>query len=136
MPETAGRMAVASIANGQCPGTVRCLDVYRQTIRGTADAGGGTGRSPRPAPCAGVARDTTGGPVTIGGSIALIIIGAILRFAITWTPKYVDIQAMGVILMLGGVVGLAISLTLFFTRRRSQTRTQITEQRRYLEPPP
>jgi uncharacterized membrane protein YedE/YeeE len=78
----------------------------------------------------------SGGPVTIGGSIALIIIGAILRFAITWTPKYVDIQAMGVILMLGGVVVLAISLTLFFTRRRSQGSTQVTEERRYLEPPP
>ena len=85
---------------------------------------------------AGVARDTSGGPVTIGGSIALIIIGAILRFAITWTPQYVNIQAMGVILMLGGIVVLAISLTLFFTRRRSQAGTQVTEQRRYLEPPP
>ena len=74
--------------------------------------------------------------MTIGGSIALIIIGAILRFAITWTPQYVDIQAMGVILMLGGAVGLAISLALFFTRRRSQGSTQVTEQRRYLEPPP
>jgi|SRR6266576_5796079 len=85
---------------------------------------------------AGVARDTSGGPVTIGGSIALIIIGAILRFAITWTPKYVNIQAMGVILMLGGIVVLAISLTLFFTRRRSQAGTRVTEQRRYLDPPP
>ena len=74
--------------------------------------------------------------MTIGGSIALIIIGAILRFAITWTPQYVDIQAMGVILMLGGLVGLAISLALFFTRRRSQGTTQITEHRRYIEPPP
>jgi len=74
--------------------------------------------------------------VTIGGSVALIIIGAILRFAITWTPKYVDIQAMGVILMIGGVVGLGISLTLLITRRRSQTSTQVTEQRRYIEPPP
>lgn len=74
--------------------------------------------------------------MTIGGSIALIIIGAILRFAITWTPQYVDIQAMGVILMLGGLVGLAISLSLYFTRRRSQGTTQITEHRRYIEPPP
>lgn len=74
--------------------------------------------------------------MTIGGSIALIIIGAILRFAITWTPQYVNIQAMGVILMLGGVVVLAISLTLFYTRRRSQGTTQVTEQRRYIEPPP
>jgi hypothetical protein len=74
--------------------------------------------------------------VTIVGSVALIIIGAILRFAITWTPKYLDIQAMGVILMIGGVVGLGISLTLLFTRRRSQAGTRVTEERRYLEPPP
>ena len=74
--------------------------------------------------------------MTIGGSIALIIIGAILRFAITWTPQYVDIQAMGVILMLGGLIGLAISLAVFFTRRRSQATTTVTEQRRYLDPPP
>ena len=73
--------------------------------------------------------------MTIGGSVALIIIGAILRFAITWTPKYVDIQAMGVILMIGGVVGLGISLTLLITRRRSQMSTRVTEQRRYIEPP-
>ena len=73
--------------------------------------------------------------MTIGGSIALIIIGAILRFAITWMPKYVDIQAMGVILIIGGVVGLGISLALLISRRRSQAGTRVTEQRRYTEPP-
>src|SRR4029077_4773502 len=102
-------------------------DAYRQTGPVTSGAAGGTSRTPRPAPCAGVASDTSGGPVTIGGSIALIIIGAILRFAIHLTPQYVNRQAMGVILMLGGVVVLAISLTLFFTRRRSQGSTQVTE---------
>ncbi len=74
--------------------------------------------------------------MTIGGSAALIIIGAILRFAITWTPKYVNIQAMGMILMLGGIVGLGISVALLVTRRRSQMSTEVTEQRRYIEPPP
>ncbi len=42
--------------------------------------------------------------MTIGGSAALIIIGAILRFAVTWSPKNVDLQVIGVILMIGGVV--------------------------------
>ena len=74
--------------------------------------------------------------MSIGGSAALIIIGAILRFAITWTPKYVNIQAMGMILMLGGIVGLGISLSLLITRRRSQMGTAATEERRYIEPPP
>ncbi|HUZ39172.1 MAG TPA: hypothetical protein VMV17_22855 [Streptosporangiaceae bacterium] len=74
--------------------------------------------------------------MTIGGSAALIIIGAILRFAIIWTPKYLNIQAMGVILMLGGIVGLGISLSMMVTRRRSQMGAEVTEQRRYIEPPP
>jgi hypothetical protein len=76
------------------------------------------------------------GPVTIGGSAALIIIGAILRFAITWTPHYINIQAMGLILMLGGIVGLGISLSLFVTRRRSQPGSDTSEPHRYIEPPP
>jgi hypothetical protein len=73
--------------------------------------------------------------VTIGGSIALIIIGAILRFAIIWTPSYVNIQAMGVILMIGGLVGLGISLGMLIWRRRQLT-GPVSEDRRYIEPPP
>lgn len=72
--------------------------------------------------------------MTIGGSAALIIIGAILRFAITWTPQYVNIQAMGVILMIGGLIGLGISVTLLLMRRRSQLDAEVTEQRHYIEP--
>ena len=33
--------------------------------------------------------------MTIGGSIALIIVGAVLRFGITWKPSHVDLQAIG-----------------------------------------
>ncbi len=73
--------------------------------------------------------------MTIGGSIALIIIGAILRFAIIWTPSYVNIQAMGVILMIGGLVGLGISLGMLIWRRRQLT-SPVAEDRRYIEPPP
>jgi hypothetical protein len=73
--------------------------------------------------------------VTIGGSIALIIIGAILAFAVTWTSPYVDIRAMGVIILLGGIVGLGISVGVLVARRRSQPRAHVTEQRRYIEPP-
>lgn len=58
--------------------------------------------------------------MTIGGSIALITIGAILRFAITWTTPYVNIQAMGVILIIVGVVGLVLSLSMLIWRRRGQ----------------
>jgi len=73
--------------------------------------------------------------VTIGGSIALIIIGAILAFAVNWTSPYVDFRAMGVIIMLGGVVLLGFSVGFLVARRRRQAGTQVTEQRRYIEPP-
>jgi hypothetical protein len=73
--------------------------------------------------------------MSIGGSVALIIIGAILRFAITWKPQYVNLEAIGVILMIGGVAGLAVSVALLVTRRRARASTEVYEQRRYVEPP-
>jgi hypothetical protein len=72
--------------------------------------------------------------VTIGGSIALIVIGAILRFAITWKPAHVDLQVIGVILMIAGVVGLIISIAVIATRRRGQASVDVTEERHYTEP--
>ena len=72
--------------------------------------------------------------MTIGGSAALIIIGAILRFGITWAPQYINIQAIGVILMIAGVIGLGLSLWLMFLRRRRETDTEVTEHRHYVEP--
>ena len=74
--------------------------------------------------------------MTIGGSIALIVVGAILRFAVTWHGNYLDIQAIGVILMVAGVVGLGVSVGLLISRRRARTSATVYEQRRYTEPPP
>ena len=48
--------------------------------------------------------------MTIGGSIALIVVGAILRFAITFSTTDVNLQLVGVILMIAGAVGLILSL--------------------------
>lgn len=79
--------------------------------------------------------------MTIGGSIALIVIGAILRFAISWSPAYINVQLIGLILMIGGIVALIISLALLTARRRRvvTTRrpgdTEVYEERRYSEPP-
>jgi Domain of unknown function (DUF6458) len=85
---------------------------------------------------AGAAATRGGLSVTIGGSIALIIIGAILRFAITWKPSNIDLQAVGVILMIGGVVGLVISIAVMVSRRRRSAGAQVYEERTYTEPPP
>jgi hypothetical protein len=56
--------------------------------------------------------------MTIGGSIALIVIGAILRWAINWSSALVNLRLVGLILMIGGVIGLVISLAWMFARRR------------------
>jgi hypothetical protein len=58
--------------------------------------------------------------MTIGGSLILIAVGAILKWAITAHVKGVNLQNMGVILMVVGAVGLCIGLYLAL-RARSTT---------------
>jgi hypothetical protein len=48
--------------------------------------------------------------VTIATAIFLIAIGAILRYAITVEADVIDIQTVGLILMIAGGAGLALSL--------------------------
>jgi hypothetical protein len=73
--------------------------------------------------------------VTIGASVALIVIGAILRFGVTWQPAHVDLQVIGVILMVAGVLGLALSLLFMLLRRNDRRSAQVYEERRYTDPP-
>ncbi len=59
--------------------------------------------------------------MTIGTSIVLIAIGAILRYAVTVDVDAIDLQVVGTILMIVGILGLAISLLYTFVladRRR------------------
>ena len=35
--------------------------------------------------------------MSVGVSVFLILAGAILRFAVTWSPQHVDLQVIGVI---------------------------------------
>jgi hypothetical protein len=72
--------------------------------------------------------------MTIGGSMALFVIGAILRWGITWTPAYVSLDIIGVILMIAGGLGFIISIVVLATRRRQRTEVQVYEERRYNEP--
>jgi Domain of unknown function (DUF6458) len=48
--------------------------------------------------------------VTIGGSIFLLAVGAILRYAVKDTWSAVDIPTVGLILMIAGAIGLVIGL--------------------------
>jgi Domain of unknown function (DUF6458) len=57
----------------------------------------------------------------IGTSLFLIAAGAILRFAVTVSSRDFNVQTVGLILMIVGAVGLAISLlwiTVWSDRRR------------------
>jgi uncharacterized protein DUF6458 len=48
--------------------------------------------------------------MNVGASLFLIAAGAILRYAVTWEPNGVNIETVGLILMIVGIVGLVISL--------------------------
>jgi hypothetical protein len=58
--------------------------------------------------------------MTIGGSLFVIAVGAILYFAVTAHVAGIDIQTVGLILMIVGVVGLALGL--FLIAQRSSRR--------------
>jgi uncharacterized membrane protein len=74
--------------------------------------------------------------VSVGVSAFLIIAGAILRFAVTWSPQNVDLQVVGVILMIGGAVGLIAAIAVMSMKRRNRRSAEVYEQRHYIEPPP
>ena len=55
--------------------------------------------------------------MSLGVSLFLIAVGAILHWAVTATVSGVDIQTVGTILMIVGVVGLLITLFFYFRDR-------------------
>jgi hypothetical protein len=76
-----------------------------------------------------------GWSVTIGGSIALIIIGAVLTWGVSWKPAHVDLEVIGIILMCGGGIGLILSLVFAMRRSSRGSSADVHEERRYTEPP-
>lgn len=56
--------------------------------------------------------------MTIGSSIFLIALGAILAFAVTASVAGIEIQTIGVILMIAGAIGLVVGLFMMTTARR------------------
>jgi hypothetical protein len=78
----------------------------------------------------------------LGASLFLIAVGAILTWAVTAEASGVDIQVVGVILMVVGLVGFVLSILFwstwggpayFGTRRRA---TYVDEERPPPGPPP
>jgi hypothetical protein len=58
--------------------------------------------------------------MTIGGSIFLIVLGAILYFAVEFDLAGININVVGIILMIGGLVGMVFGL-LALNRSRGTT---------------
>jgi Domain of unknown function (DUF6458) len=57
--------------------------------------------------------------VSLGASLFLIAVGAILHWAVTATVAGIDIQVVGTILIIIGVVGFVLSLFFLFYGRNS-----------------
>jgi hypothetical protein len=57
--------------------------------------------------------------MTVGGSIFLVAVGAILRYAVTDSISGVDLATIGLILMIAGIVGLVIGLFMYASARRT-----------------
>ena len=72
--------------------------------------------------------------MTVGGSIFLIAVGAILRYAVTDSISGVDLATIGLILMIAGVVGLVIGLFMYTTARRDAH--VVRDRERYIDRDP
>jgi hypothetical protein len=68
--------------------------------------------------------------MTIGSSIVLIAIGAILKWAVTAHVSGVNLQTVGTILFVLGLVGLALSLlyTFMWSRREPVHETRVVHR--------
>jgi hypothetical protein len=65
----------------------------------------------------------------IGVGILLIVVGAILTFAVNATVDGLNLDVVGWILMLAGAAGLV--LFIYFSHRRRTPRAVMTERRNY-----
>ncbi len=57
--------------------------------------------------------------MTVGGSIFLIAVGAILRYAVTDSISGVNLAVIGLILMIAGIAGLLIGLFMYANASRA-----------------
>jgi len=69
----------------------------------------------------------------IGSSLVLIAIGAILKFAVTTSVSGVNLATVGVVLIVVGLAGLAISLAMASSARRRVV-VQRPARGEYVEP--
>jgi hypothetical protein len=69
--------------------------------------------------------------MTIGGSIVLIVLGAIMYFAVELDIAGLDINVIGVILMAAGLIGLILGLVMNMRAGRTVERTTVDDREVY-----
>ncbi|MFI9560004.1 DUF6458 family protein [Nonomuraea endophytica] len=85
--------------------------------------------------------------MTIAGGIILIMLGAILTWAVEFDLAGLDINVIGVVLMIGGLAGLLFGLYRMHVTRRviqepiyedphARRTTTVYEERRRIDEPP
>lgn len=67
--------------------------------------------------------------MTIGASVFLIALGAILKFAVSDSIDGVDLGVVGIILMVAGAIGLLVSLIVETGRRGRVVERQVYDER-------
>jgi predicted MFS family arabinose efflux permease len=73
--------------------------------------------------------------VTIGASIFLIAVGAILRYATNLHVSEISIDTVGLILMIAGVAGLILGFVQDRMARRSRREVLVEDRRDPRQPP-
>jgi hypothetical protein len=116
------------------PATMSCCGVTRSPL--TARRRGGSARWCFAVTLLGVSRVLRWRPghstdMTIGTSIFLIALGAILAFAVNATVAGISIQTAGVILIAVGALGLVIGLFMLSRRPREADRTAYEDRPLY-----
>jgi type IV secretory pathway VirB3-like protein len=76
--------------------------------------------------------------MSIGVSIFLLVIGAILTFAVNVSTSGFNVNTVGIILMAAGILGLLLSLMFWssmspWSRRRTTIETPYDAERRVVE---
>lgn len=62
--------------------------------------------------------------MSLGTGIVLLVIGAILAFALNVQVDWIDLHLVGYILMIAGAVGIILGIVLLSRRRRSVATTR------------
>ena len=77
--------------------------------------------------------------MTIGSSVFLLAVGAILRYAVADSIEGVDLAVVGLILMIAGVIGLVAGIFMTLAARRRYAYPEEPhpgDRYAYREPPP